>query len=341
MNLNSIKENKGKIRIGIPRALLYFYYAPLWETFFKNLDVEIVYSSKTNKRVLDLGTMSAVTDICVPIKIFTGHIIDLLDKNVDYILIPRMLGIEKIKFFCPKFMALPEVILATVPETSGKLLIPCIRYKKNVNGYIDGAYKIGEKLNIQKKDVKKAIKISTKYWETHNKTLKNGNLIGDILLKNEVTPDTIQSNPFKIKVALLGYVYNTYDSYLSMSSIKRLREKGIEIVGFENITEKTAYKEIKKELPKPLFWTFSNRILGAGLKYLKDDQIDGIIHITAFACGPDSIIGSVMELRSKEYEKPFLTIRIDEHIGQAHITTRLEAFYDMIYRKKSRLKNIN
>ena len=68
--------------------------------------------------------------------------------------------------------------------------------------------------------------------------------------------------------------------------------------------------------------------------FLKDDSIDGIIHITAFGCGPDSLIGKIMELESVDYKKPFMTIRVDEHTGENHLQTRVEAFIDMIYRKK-------
>ena len=38
--------------------------------------------------------------------------------------------------------------------------------------------------------------------------------------------------------------------------------------------------------------------------------------------------------KAKDYNKPLLCLTIDEHTGEAGFVTRLEAFVDMLYRKK-------
>jgi predicted nucleotide-binding protein (sugar kinase/HSP70/actin superfamily) len=38
--------------------------------------------------------------------------------------------------------------------------------------------------------------------------------------------------------------------------------------------------------------------------------------------------------KSKDFSKPILSLTIDEHTGEAGFITRLEAFVDMLYRKK-------
>ena len=43
------------MKIGIPRALLYYRYGVLWETFFRELGMETVLSPHTNKNLLDAG----------------------------------------------------------------------------------------------------------------------------------------------------------------------------------------------------------------------------------------------------------------------------------------------
>ena len=42
--------------------------------------------------------------------------------------------------------------------------------------------------------------------------------------------------------------------------------------------------------------------------------------------------------KSKEFSKPILTLTIDEHTGEAGFVTRLEAFVDMLSRKKIKAK---
>jgi predicted nucleotide-binding protein (sugar kinase/HSP70/actin superfamily) len=41
-----------------------------------------------------------------------------------------------------------------------------------------------------------------------------------------------------------------------------------------------------------------------------------------------------MELEAKERNVPFLTVAFDEHTGQEGVNTRLEAFIDMLKRRK-------
>ena len=76
---------------------------------------------------------------------------------------------------------------------------------------------------------------------------------------------------------------------------------------------------------------------GAAGHYLKSDLIDGLITITAFGCGPDSLMIEDIKRKSKNFNKPLLNLTIDEHTGEAGFVTRLEAFCDMLFRKKRTL----
>jgi predicted nucleotide-binding protein (sugar kinase/HSP70/actin superfamily) len=47
------------------------------------------------------------------------------------------------------------------------------------------------------------------------------------------------------------------------------------------------------------------------------------------------MVDKLMEIHSKEYpDIPFMSVTIDEHTGDAGVSTRLEAFVDMVKRKK-------
>ncbi len=58
--------------------------------------------------------------------------------------------------------------------------------------------------------------------------------------------------------------------------------------------------------------------------------------INSFGCGPDSFLGKLFEIESDDTKVPFMTIRVDEHTGENHLQTRIEAFVDMIRRKKAK-----
>ena len=87
-----------KIKIGIPRAMLYYRYGVLWKTFFENLGLNVVLSPETNREILDLGINNTVDECCLSYKIYIGHAIYLY-KKCDYILISRACDYgKKIKY---------------------------------------------------------------------------------------------------------------------------------------------------------------------------------------------------------------------------------------------------
>ncbi|MEN6349265.1 MAG: acyl-CoA dehydratase activase-related protein, partial [Syntrophomonas sp.] len=103
-------------RVGIPKGLFYYYYYPLWKTFFKDLGAEVITSSSTNRLTIDRGIEAAVDETCFPIKVYFGHVKELCGRNLDYIFIPRIVSVESKSYICPKFMGVPDMIRAAVPE---------------------------------------------------------------------------------------------------------------------------------------------------------------------------------------------------------------------------------
>lgn len=83
------------------------------------------------------------------------------------------------------------------------------------------------------------------------------------------------------------------------------------------------------------YWTYEDEVVGAAGHYLFSDAVDGVICIVSFGCGPDSVMMAMVQRAAKEQgAKPFLTVTIDEHTGEAGLVTRLEAFVDMLARGK-------
>ena len=68
--------------------------------------------------------------------------------------------------------------------------------------------------------------------------------------------------------------------------------------------------------------------------YFQDEKIDGIITLTAFGCGPDSLMIEDIRRKAKQFSKPILNLTIDEHTGEAGFITRIEAFIDLIKRRR-------
>lgn len=315
------------MKIGIPRALLYHYYYTFWKTLFEELGCEVVLSDETNSSIVSEGSKVTVSEICVPIKIFNGHVLNLEKKNVDYILIPQFHKVKK-EWYCPKFLGIPELVEYSINNLTTPIIVLDYITKTDM---ID-SYKVHKPLlnilDVTSMQLKKALKSAKEKQLEFRSICKKGYTVPEaygFLFDNKPLSDKKES---EITIGLMGYVYNVYDNFVSMNTIKKLEDMGAGIITFDMLDEETI-KIDKKEIKQP-FWTFSRKIYNASKQLINSGKIDGMIHITAFGCGPDSIIGKMMEIDCEEKNLPFMTVRVDEHSGDNHVNTRLEAFTDMI-----------
>ena len=82
------------MKIGIPKALLFYHYGDLWTSFFEELGCDIMVSCNTTREMVGWGTRFSVDEACLAMKIYMGHVYYLLDK-CDYILVPRIICLKK------------------------------------------------------------------------------------------------------------------------------------------------------------------------------------------------------------------------------------------------------
>ncbi len=321
------------MKIGLPSALLNPYYRVFWRTFFEALDVEVVETGSTTKSIINKGIKYAVPEICVPIKIYLGHLIELMQRGVDRIYLPRFVSIKKNDSFCPKFLGLPEMVRYSIPGIEPKLIVHDL-HSDNDNiatekNYLD----IGRSFTNNNKKVKEAIRIGKEKWSQFRNLCcldgYNSREANEYILNGR---PIIKKN-YSIKLGVVGYVYNIYDDFISMDIINKLQQLGVSSVTFETLNGNQIQKQLQR-FPKNLFWTFSNKTMAAAYHFFEDETIDGVIQVTAFGCGPDSFLGKMLELDSQDYEKPFMIIRVDEHTGENHLQTRVEAFVEMIAKRK-------
>ena len=79
------------------------------------------------------------------------------------------------------------------------------------------------------------------------------------------------------------------------------------------------------KLSSGLYWKFSRSIIGS-IELCKD-RVDGIIFLSSFPCGLDSLVNDVV---SRKVKCKCLNLVIDDMDGFAGIETRLESFVDIV-----------
>jgi predicted nucleotide-binding protein (sugar kinase/HSP70/actin superfamily) len=315
-------------KIGIPRALLYYDYYPIWRTFFEGLGAEIVLSDKTNNKILNDGVKYCIAEACLPIKVFHGHVINLIGK-ADCLFVPRIRSVAKSEYICPKFTGLPDMVRSSVPGLPP--LIDCeINLHKSHAKLKEVFFEAGSYFCHDKSKIAAAADRAMLEGEIYRKEVESGKLPTEIL-ENQRYPD---SNG--LRIAVVGHIYNLYDDYINRGLLNKLKEQGVKIFTPEliagNIVDGNACK-----LDKKVFWSFARRLMGSAMHFAQEKNIDGMIYLMSFGCGIDSFVAELCERRlRRQTDIPFYLMVLDEHSGEAGINTRLEAFIDMLkWRKRN------
>ncbi|KJR48586.1 Activator of (R)-2-hydroxyglutaryl-CoA dehydratase [Desulfosporosinus sp. I2] len=327
------------MKIGFPRALYYFDFFPFWTGFFHQLNIEVVISPPTNRQIMDLGLKNASDETCLPLKLLSGHIQAL--KAVDWVFLPRMVSVEAETYTCPKFLGIPESLLSSVP-TGIPVLTVTLNWRKGQRLVLKDLQKMGETLGKSKIEIKQAFYEGQKWQEKFQKTrgaewnfeesIREIENLSTCLVKPQPTNPQLLPEPDRLKIALVGHSYLIQESYANLNLLKKLREKArVELI--QHVDQNEIETNLL-ELRKKLFWSHSKQIYGAGNKFLADPEIDGIIYLTCFGCGTDSIVQELLSRKARQRHKPYMVITLDEHSGEAGLITRLEAFLDMVERRR-------
>lgn len=327
-------------KIGIPRAISYYNNYPFYYGFLTSLGFEIVLSDKTTSKHINTGAQYVVSDTCLPIKVYVGHIIDLLDKGIDTIFVPSLQSVGYKINNCSKVRGLPEII-RNVINREFKMIEPTLDKTEGI-GIKDFCFDAANQLGINDEFlINKAIK---KGWELYNNFVEMAKLG---VSHNKAIQYAIEGKIEKrhvelvkpLSVVIMAHGYNLFDERISMNLIKKLDKMGVRSYTGLNVSREDAIASIH-ELGEIQYWANELDLTGAAAYYMLGQRIDGIIALSAFGCGPDSLMVDEIQYHAQLKGVPMLNLTIDEHTGEAGFITRLEAFIDMLNRKKIKaLKN--
>jgi len=320
------------VSLGIPRALLFYYYYPLWRAFFTNLGVEVIVSPETNKKILDSGLRSALDEACLPVKLFFGHVLALA-AQVDYLFVPRLISVEQKAYICPKFMGLPDMLRARLPDLPPIIDLP-VDFRRSDQTWAHFFEALGRIFTQDRVLIRKAYKSASEAHQQFQELLISGLLPPEAISVLEQGEIPELNHHYPLKIGLLGHAYNLYDPFISMNLIAKLRQMEASVITADSLLPDLV-EERARRLPKRLFWTLGKKMVGAALDFFENKKLDGIIYLTSFGCGPESLVGELVERWAKRRAGlPFMLLTIDEHTGEAGLVTRLEAFLEMIKRRK-------
>ena len=362
-------EEKGCV--GIPRALMFYRYFPFWRPFLEGLGWRVMVSDGVKQK----EKIVYFEDSCLPMKLLVTHAMQLKDK-VDHLFIPRLVSVHRTYIMCPKFRGAPDIVrLAMGGNVS--IIDETIDLRKGGMSLLQTYQKIGEKLGASRQESKKAFREAEESFSKFQKdwTDRINQLPTRQLFEMDIAtpalrrvqgcpePRWIQGQspePYMVqgatssvevrreeigsplRVALIGHPYNLFDIDVNKDLLTLAKSLGMEIMTSDLLSEKEIDREVS-DLSKEIYWSSGREIVGSLFHFLSGG-VDGAVFLTSFKCGIDALLQEFIKRRLKVRggsSIPLLILSFDEHTGREGLTTRLEAFRDVMEeQKKLRSSNV-
>jgi len=355
-------EEKG--RLGIPRALMFYRYFPFWHTFFKRLGWKVMVSDGVRQK----EKIVYFEDSCLPMKLLVTHAMQLKEK-VDHLFIPRLVSIHRTYIMCPKFRGAPDIVrLAMAGGVS--VIDETIDLRKGGISLLHSFLRIGERLGASRQESKKAFREAEQSFSQFQKgwTDRINRLPTRQLFETDIpTPHTKISPPLAggdegeggphrfyspppspspikgggkeigapLRVAFIGHPYNLFDIDINKDLPALTKSLGMEIITSDFLSEQEIDREVS-DLSKEIYWSSGREIVGSLFHFLSGG-VDGVVFLTSFKCGIDALLQEFIKRRLKVRggsSIPLLILSLDEHTGREGLTTRLEAFRDVVEERK-------
>ena len=317
------KEGWKSTTIGIPRALMVFYQQfPFWRTFFEELGFTVVLSKESDKSLVTMSIETVTAETCLPVELMHGHVIDLIEKEVDYIFLPFVVngkfreGNKTFNCNCPWVQTYPFMVRAALKGKvdESKLLMPTLHFRFFERALVKELTSFfSEKFGINKTEIRKAIYKADKLQTLFEKRLVD---FGRDILKN--IPEKCRP------VVLLGRPYNSSDSHLNLGLVEKLIAQNVMPVPIDML-DLSPYDILSSY--RNMYWPNGQKIIAAAQMVAQTEGLYAV-YLSNFRCGPDSFIWHYVTEELKG--KPFLHLEVDEHSADAGMVTRIEAFLDSL-----------
>jgi predicted nucleotide-binding protein (sugar kinase/HSP70/actin superfamily) len=303
--------------IGICRGLDAFRYLDQWRSFLDGLGFAVRVSEPTTRRTIELGAQIAPAELCLPAKVYLGHVLELKDR-VDALFLPRVVcqySGKDLLFACPKSLALPDMTRALIPglENSVELVLD-------------------EREESEERSYRKLAKM----LEGRSRRQDGGdrqtrNQKPDIRNQRDEKPEAASGERSAVsgrdRVGVVGHPYLLNDRVLSQDLLAKLGALGVEPL----VPEFALRPNVRLDERFRTNWLFEVELVDSA-EAMARNGIDGLLLASSFACGTSAVTSDVIrrEVAHSRPGLPVLQVFFDEHSGEAGLFTRLESFVELL-----------
>jgi predicted nucleotide-binding protein (sugar kinase/HSP70/actin superfamily) len=298
----------------VPRSLFYHSEQELICTFLENVGAKPVLSPHTNRKIMESGVNLAVDETCLPVKIHLGHV-EALEDKADAVLVPRYGSFPGThRDMCVKFWGARDVTQNVFPDM--RILSYNVDRREGTTEK-QALIGLGKELGASAWEARRA-------WKAADGARAEAQERAAARQAEVLAED-------RAKILVVGHRYILDDKLLGHPIIDKLDEQGVGIVRSDDMPDLAAARDAASEFSPSLKWSYNREQIGAVVK-LKD-QVDGILILVSFPCGPDSLAAELCV--RKIDDTPICVVVLDELTGSGGLQTRLESFCDIVQMRRS------
>ncbi|MBU3155945.1 acyl-CoA dehydratase activase-related protein [Clostridium estertheticum] len=344
------------------------------KALFDGLGIECIIAPFNSSAALELGSTFSPEEMCLPYKIMMGNYLQSIKLGADTILLPGSCGPCRFGEYCElQINALKKMghnltfIVVDSPFDIGKNEF-LNRLSKISNNSKEGklqkikALKVAYTVNELIDKIESKVHYLTGF-EVNKGQFKNLLKECTINAANALSPpqmvsilkeynnkiDNVPINKDKtpIKIAIIGEIYTIIEPFANLYIEDKLMDYGV-----STKRKLTPTWWIKNALLSP-FKLNSIDIRKASKEYLpyyiggharecvgemllaEKESFDGAIQIFPMGCMPEIVSKAILTKISSDKDFPIMTLIVDEMTGEAGYITRIEAFVDMLERRKN------
>ena len=344
-----------------------------------SLGAKIVMPPPNSNEALEVGVKNSIEGICLPYKLNLANYIMALENGANTLMMFQAPGscrfgnytkmaqktLEKMGY---KFdMVVFDMYQSKMKQTLEAFwhVTRCInpyRYYKGFSTGFNKAFAVdtAERLLFYTRPRELNKGEAEKCYKKWYKIISETSSISECKkLKQRVIEDfgkiPVDKNKIVPKVYLLGEFFVLLDPYTNQEIEKTLGDLGIEVQRqiffsdwLEHVLKPSLFykKESHRERCVKFAKDYMKRAIGGecietvgDTVFAARNGIDGIIHIMPFTCMPEIVAQNILPTVSKKENIPVLELVLDEQTGKTGNITRIEAFADLVKRKKMRKQN--
>ncbi|HEY3316567.1 MAG TPA: CoA protein activase [Bacillota bacterium] len=342
------------------------------KAILEDLDLEVVVPPRPTTRTMNLGVKHSPEFACLPLKLCVGNYLEAFERGADAIVMAGGIGPCRFGYYAQVEREILNdlgysyrMIVLEPPKGHLSDLVNEIKgftgqrsLRRIYQAALFGYRKLGALDAIERRTNQVRVDEAARGGTGHavqkaTALIDRAASMDDLKTALARGLEVLDQVPRKesgdpLKIGLVGEVYMLLEPYVNLDIERQLGEMGVLVERHVYLTDwvrshltadflRFDHEREMRQAAKPYLghWVGGHGVetIGNSVLYARRG-FDGVIQVAPLTCMPEIVARSLLPVVSQDHGIPFLSLFLDEHAGEAGLRTRLEAFVDLLERRR-------